>query len=115
VVFVQFIDEDDLYATLDDLCARQEKIELALYRLYQRRRGEQPPHLFLYNVTSSYLEGACNELREFDYNCDGKRGKPQIVIGPSRWRCAYLKATPPIRLRWSIKSRSSKSSSKWRS
>src|SRR5207244_4527586 len=74
-------DEDDLYAALDDLYARQEKIELALYRLYQRRRGEQPPRLFLYDVTSSYLEGECNELGEFGYNRDGKRGKLQIVIG----------------------------------
>jgi len=73
-------DEDDLYAALDDLCARQEKIELALYRLYQRRRGGQPPRLFLYDVTSSYLEGACNELGEFGYNRDGKKGKLQIVI-----------------------------------
>src|SRR5258708_376277 len=73
--------EDVLYAALDDVCARQEKIELALYRLYQRRRGAQPPRLFLYDVTSSYLEGQGNELGEFGYNRDGKRGKLQIVIG----------------------------------
>jgi transposase len=74
-------DEDDLYAALDDLCARQEKIERSLYRAYQRRRGEQPPRLFLYDVTSSYLEGEQNELGEFGYNRDGKKGKLQIVIG----------------------------------
>jgi len=74
-------DEDDLYAALDDLCARQEKIELALYRLYQHRRGEQPPRMFLYDVTSSYLEGEGNEFGKFGYNRDGKRGKLQIVIG----------------------------------
>src|SRR6266851_4744420 len=54
---------------------------LALDRLYQRRRGAQPPRLFLYDVTSSYLEGQGNELGEFGYNRDGKRGKLQIVIG----------------------------------
>jgi transposase len=74
-------DEDDLYAALDDLCARQEKIELALYHQYQRRCGKQPPRLFLYDVTSSYLEGECNELGEFGYNRDGKKGKLQIVMG----------------------------------
>src|SRR5271165_2901326 len=36
-------DEDDLYAALDDLCARQEKIERSLYQQYQRRGGKQPP------------------------------------------------------------------------
>ncbi len=36
-------DEDDLYAALDDLCARQEKIERALYRRYRRRRVQPRP------------------------------------------------------------------------
>src|SRR5450759_632363 len=73
-------DEDDLYAALDDLAARQEKIEQALYRRYLVRRGA-PPTLFLYDVTSSYLEGEHNALGAFGYNRDGKRGKFQIVIG----------------------------------
>ena len=37
--------------------------------------------LFLYDVTSSYLEGSQNELAAFGYNRDGKKGKRQIVIG----------------------------------
>jgi len=37
--------------------------------------------MFLYDVTSSYLEGQCNELRDWGYNRDGKSGKKQIVIG----------------------------------
>ncbi|MCX6930353.1 MAG: transposase [Verrucomicrobia bacterium] len=73
-------DEDDLYAALDDLCARQEKIEQALWRNYLTRRAT-PPALFLYDVTSSYLEGEHNALGAFGYNRDGKRGKFQIVIG----------------------------------
>ena len=81
VVGLASFDEDDLYAALDDLCARQEKIERALYHQYQRRSGKQPPRLFLYDVTSSYLEGERNELGAFGYNRDGKKGKLQIVIG----------------------------------
>jgi len=73
-------DEDDLYAALDDLAARQGKMEKTLYRRYLARRG-QPPRLFLYDVTSSYLEGQKNELGEYGYNRDGKRGKLQIVLG----------------------------------
>src|SRR6202049_1946856 len=73
-------DEDDLYAALDDLCARQKKIEQHLFQNYLRRKGA-PPRLFLYDVTSSYLEGECNALGEFGYNRDGKKGKLQIVIG----------------------------------
>lgn len=73
-------DEDDLYAALDDLCARQERIEQALYRQYLKRRGAAPA-LFLYDITSTYLEGQHNALGDYGYNRDGKRGKLQIVIG----------------------------------
>ena len=73
-------DEDDLYAALDDLCARQKRIEQVLYQRYLDRCGN-PPTLFLYDVTSSYLEGQHNALGDFGYNRDGKRGKLQIVIG----------------------------------
>src|ERR1039458_7612881 len=62
------------------LCARQEKIEKALFRQYLDRNGA-PPSLLLYDVTSSYLEGEHNALGEFGYNRDGKKGKLQIVIG----------------------------------
>ena len=73
-------DEDDLYKALDDLCARQDKIETKLWRNYLARCGT-PPALFLYDVTSSYLEGEHNALGQFGYNREGKRGKLQIVIG----------------------------------
>jgi transposase len=80
VLALPAFDEDDLYRALDDLCARQEKIETALYARYLRGHA-QPPRMFLYDVTSSYLEGQKNELGEFGYNRDGKKGKLQIVIG----------------------------------
>jgi transposase len=73
-------DEDDLYVALDDLCARQGKIEQQLFQTYLRRKGA-PPRLFLYDVTSSYLEGASNALGEFGYNRGGKKAKLQIVVG----------------------------------
>jgi len=37
--------------------------------------------VFLYDVTSSYFEGQHNELAEFGYNRDGKKGKKQMVAG----------------------------------
>ncbi len=73
-------DEDDLYAALDWLAAHQDKIEQRLFQAHIKRTG-RPPALVLYDVTSSYLEGECNELGAFGYNRDGKRGKKQIVIG----------------------------------
>jgi transposase len=37
--------------------------------------------MYLYDVTSSYLEGDQNELGDYGYNRDRKKGKKQIVIG----------------------------------
>src|ERR1700674_5488980 len=48
----------------------QEKIEQALYRRYLLDHSG-PPRLFLYDVTSSYLEGEQNELGAYGYNRDG--------------------------------------------
>ncbi len=74
-------DEDDLYRALDEVERRHEQIEKALYRAYLRQRGGGVPVLVLYDVTSSYLEGRHNELGEFGYNRDGKKGKLQVVVG----------------------------------
>jgi transposase len=70
--------EDHLYANLSWLSENQEVIEK---RLFKQRYGTAPPKLFLYDVTSSYLEGTCNAFGAFGYNRDGKKGKQQIVVG----------------------------------
>jgi hypothetical protein len=70
--------EDELYENLTWLAENQEAIE---QRLFVQRRGQGRPELFLYDVTSSYLEGDQNALADFGYNRDKKRGKKQIVIG----------------------------------
>ena len=70
-------DEDDLYRNLAWLSDNQAQIEDRLFKL----RHKEKPELFLYDVTSSYLEGDCNYFGEFGYNRDKKRGKQQIVIG----------------------------------
>jgi transposase len=70
--------EDHLYHNLAWLSDQQEKIEK---RLFRQRYGKQAPRLFLYDVTSSYLEGVKNILAAFGYDRDGKKGKKQLVIG----------------------------------
>src|SRR5438552_20904 len=80
VLGLDAFDEEHLYGALDDLAGKQNKIETALWRSYLAR-CETPPVRFLYDVTSTYLEGEHNALGEFGYNRDGKRGKLQIVIG----------------------------------
>jgi hypothetical protein len=75
VLGLERFDEDDLYEALDWLQANQERIERALAPKIE------PGAVFLYDVTSSYFEGQCNELAAHGYNRDGKRYKKQVVAG----------------------------------
>lgn len=78
VLGLDAFNEDDLYNALDWIDAHQEKIE---DRLFRDRYVDVKPEIFLYDVSSSYLEGTKNELADFGYNRDGKKGKKQIVFG----------------------------------
>jgi len=78
VLGLDSFDEDDLYANLDWLTTQQAEIE---QKLFQARPPACAPGLFLYDVTSSYLEGEDNAFGAFGYSRDGKRRKRQIVIG----------------------------------
>src|SRR3989441_1729285 len=78
VLGLDTFDEDALYENLDWLAGAQALVE---DRLFAQRTKTKPINLFLYDVTSSYVEGTQNELAAFGYNRDGKKGKMQIVIG----------------------------------
>jgi transposase len=71
--------EDSLYANLKWLCKNQDKIESKLFKIHLKEQSIK--EVYLYDVTSSYLEGEKNELADFGYNRDKKKGKKQIVIG----------------------------------
>ena len=68
---------EELYNTLDWLAEKQSKMEVALFK----SRAQKKLSLYLYDVTSSYVEGQKNDLAQWGYNRDGKKGKKQIVIG----------------------------------
>jgi transposase len=70
------VDDDELYAALDWLLARQSAIEAAL-----AKRHLQNGTLVLYDVSSSYMEGNCCPLAKRGYSRDGKKGTLQIVYG----------------------------------
>jgi transposase len=70
--------EDDLYYNLEWLANHQAAIEK---KLFYKKNCKKESLLFLYDVTSSYLEGKQNEFGNYGYNRDKKKGKKQIVIG----------------------------------
>ena len=78
VLGLDAFDEEALYENLDWLAGAQARIE---DRLFAQRTKTTPVSLFLYDVTSSYLEGTQNAFAAFGYNRDGKKGKRQLVIG----------------------------------
>ena len=78
VLRLEAFNEDDLYTNLAWLTTHQARIE---DRLFGQLHPQTCPEIFLYDVTSSYLEGVQNALAAFGYNRDGKKGKRQLVLG----------------------------------
>jgi hypothetical protein len=76
VLGLQACDEDDLYAAMDWLLPRQEKIEDALAARHLRDGT-----LVLYDVSSAAFEGRTCPLGEIGHARDGVRGRLQIVYG----------------------------------
>jgi transposase len=68
--------EDDLYAAMDWLLARQDTIQKKLSRRHLSEGG-----LVLYDLSSSYFEGATCPLAKLGHNRDGKKGLLQVNYG----------------------------------
>lgn len=69
-------DEDSLYAAMDWLCERQERIEQKLADRHLQEGGR-----VLYDLSSSYFEGRQCPLAVRGYNRDQKKGKLQVNYG----------------------------------
>jgi len=69
-------DEDECYAAMDWLFARQSSIEKSL-----AKRHLSDGTLVLYDVTSTYFEGHSCPLAKLGHSRDGKKDKLQIVVG----------------------------------
>ncbi len=69
-------DEDDLYAAMDWLLARQDTIQKKLAARHLRTGG-----LVLYDLSSSYFEGTTCPLARLGYSRDGRRGTLQVNYG----------------------------------
>src|SRR5262249_47826592 len=78
ILGVGTFDEEALSENLDWLAGAPGRVE---GRVFAQGHKTKPASLFLYDVTSSYVEGTHNELAAFGSNRDGKKGKRQIVIG----------------------------------
>jgi len=73
---VQDADVNEVYAAMDWLLARQERIEEKLARRHLANGSA-----VYYDLTSSYYEGSHCPLAKHGYSRDGKRGLPVIEYG----------------------------------
>jgi Transposase DDE domain len=69
-------DEDDLYAAMDWLLARQDRIEKKLAGRHLEEGG-----LVLYDLSSSWFEGTTCPLARRGYSRDGRKGTLQVNWG----------------------------------
>jgi transposase len=76
ILNVSDADENDLYQAMDWVLKRQGRIEKKLADRHLDNDG-----LALYDLTSSYFEGACCPLAALGHNRDGKKGKLQVNYG----------------------------------
>jgi transposase len=72
---------DAWYRTLDQLLAAKDRIEVALYHRL-RDLFSFKPELVLYDLTSTYFEGAGpHDFAKHGYSRDGKSQDVQVVVG----------------------------------
>jgi hypothetical protein len=67
---------DDIYAAMDWLHSRQDDIEKQLAARHLAEGG-----IAMFDLSSSWVEGAHCELAAYGYSRDGKRGRQQIEYG----------------------------------
>jgi transposase len=80
-VRVDFRQLEAWYRTLDQLVAAKERIEVALYHRLRDLFSFQPD-LVLYDITSTYFEGAGpTNFAKHGYSRDGKPQNVQVIVG----------------------------------
>src|SRR6266851_8837635 len=71
---------DDIYAAMDWLEHRQDKIEAGLAARHLAPEAN-PARMALFDLSSSWMEGRCCPLAARGYSRDGKKGRLQIEYG----------------------------------
>ena len=78
--YESLLDENKLYSALDYLAKKQSALEKKIWD-FRTKQTNKKNTIFLYDITSSYVEGDNIAYSCYGYNRDKKRGKKQIVIG----------------------------------
>ena len=82
ILGINKLNEDLAYAAMDWMAENKDHVEKKLFEFWEKKKQfKTRDTIYLYDVSSSYFEGEHNELAEYGYNRDGKKGKKIVVYG----------------------------------
>lgn len=79
--FQKELSTDQIYHLMDKMVEKEEEIKSKIFENTQKLSSNKPTNLLLFDVTTLYFESQkSNELKEFGYSKDGKKGEVQVVL-----------------------------------
>lgn len=75
------LSEDQIYKLMDQLTEKTGKIKRKIFEATKKLSSEEPINVLFFDVTTLYFESQKNdELKDFGYSKDGKKGEVQVVL-----------------------------------
>lgn len=79
--FQKKISEDQIYHLMDKMIEKESDIKTKIFENTQRFSPNEPINILFFDVTTLYFESQkSDELKEFGYSKDGKKGEVQVVL-----------------------------------
>ena len=75
------ISEDQIYDLMDKLIDKESDIKAKIFEITQKHSQDKIINMLFFDVTTLYFESQkSNELKDFGYSKDGKKGEVQVVL-----------------------------------
>jgi transposase len=79
--FQKSLSEDQIYHLMDKMIEKEAEIKEKIFEATQKFSPEKPINILFFDVTTLYFESQkSDELKEFGYSKDGKKGEVQVVL-----------------------------------
>lgn len=79
--FLKPLSENQIYRLMDDLIEQEEQIKKAIFETTKKITPKQSIDLLFFDVTTLYFESQkADDLRNFGYGKDGKKGEVQVML-----------------------------------
>jgi transposase len=75
------LSEDQIYRLMDQLIEKEKEIKQKVFEATKKLSPEETVNVLFFDVTTLYFESQKNdELKDFGYSKDGKKGEVQVVL-----------------------------------